>query len=310
MATEQGASWLHRLVGSVAALLVCGLLHPALAAQEEQRTFRFAPPDGTSYIETVSTLQVLDFGGGRTGATKSELQIERRIARSATGYSFTEAVTVGTSVSAHQEIDQAILAAVRGKLVTYSVDSSGHLLDVTGTEPLIEAIRKALPADAAALAAKAFTKEALLAAARAEWEVRVEDLIGRSAAPGSAWVVEDSYLLVNGDLVAYYTAMKVAGAETIAGHDCVRIEYRSGCDPDQFREFLGESYASATAGKHALPGDVMVSGSGSRLVDPMTLLCYGEELDRRFDSVIVTIPDRGEMPISLRQTKSYRYDYR
>jgi hypothetical protein len=310
MATEQGASWLHRLVGSLAALLVCGLLPPALAAQEEQRAFRFAPPDATSYIETVSTVQVLDFGAGRTSATRSELQLEGRIARIASGYALTETVTGGTSVSAHQEMDQAILAAMKGKLLTYTVDSSGHLLDVTGMEPLVEAIRKALPADVAELAAMAFAKDALLAAARAEWGARIEGLIGRSAAPGSAWLVDDSYLLPNGDLAAYYTAMKVVAVESVAGHDCVRIEYRSGCDPDQFRQFLGETYAAATAGKHALPGNVVVSGSGSRLVDPMTLLCYGEELDRRFDNVIVTIPDRGEIPISIRQTKSYRYSYR
>jgi hypothetical protein len=183
-------------------------------------------------------------------------------------------------------------------------------VDVTGTEPLIEAIRKALPADVAALAAKAFTKEALLAAARMEWGARVEGLIGRSAAPGSAWMVEDSYLLMNGDLVAYYTAVKVVGEENVAGHDCVRIEQRSSCDPEQFREFLGETYATAAAGKQALPGKVVVSGGGFRLVDPATLLCYGEELERRFDNVTITIPDRGETPISLRQTKTYRYDYR
>jgi len=310
MATEQGASWLHRLVGSVAALLVCGLLPPALAAQEEQRTFRFAPPDDTSYTETVSTSQVLDFGGGRTSATRSELQLEGRIARIASGYALTETVIGGTSESAHQEMDQVMLAAMKGKSLTYTVDSSGHLLDVTGMEPLVEAIRKALPADVAALAAKAFAKDALLAAARAEWGARIEGLIGRSAAPGSAWMVEDSYLLINGDLVDYYTAMKVVAAESVAGHDCVRIEYRSGCDPEHLKELLGESYASAAAGKQALSGDVVMSGGGSRLVDPMTLLCYGEELERRFDNVMVTIPDRGEIPISIRQTKSYRYDYR
>jgi hypothetical protein len=310
MATEQGASWVHRLVVSAAALLVCGLLPPALAAQEEQRTFRFAPPDATSYIETVSTVQMLDFGGGRTSATKSELQIERRVARSATSYSLTEAVVGGTSESAHQERDQAILAAVKGKPVTYIVDSSGHLVNVTGTEPLTEAIRKALPADVAALAAKAFTKEAMLAAARADWEARTEGLIGRSAAPGSAWMAADSYLLPNGDVVEHYTALKVAGTGTAGGREWVRVEYRLGRDPDEFRDFLGESYLSAAAGKQALAGSVTVSGGGYRLVDPATLLCYGEELERKFGNVTMSAPGVGEIVISLRQTKSYRYDYR
>jgi hypothetical protein len=310
MATEQGASWVHRLVVSAAALLACGLLPPALAAQEEQRTFRFAPPDATSYIETVSTVQVLDFGGGRTSATKSELEIERRVARTADGYTLTEMVTGGSSETSLQEVDQAVLAAMKGKPVTYIVEADGRLVDVTGTEAVLEAVRKALPPEIAAIAAKAFTKEAMLAAARADWGARTEGLIGRSAAPGSAWMVTDSYLLPNGDLVEHYTALKVAGTETAGGREWVRLEYRLGRDPDEFRDFLGESYVSAAAGKQALAGSVTVSGGGYRLVDPATLLCYGEELERKFGNVTMSAPGVGEIVISLRQTKSYRYDYR
>jgi hypothetical protein len=42
----------------------------------------------------------------------------------------------------------------------------------------------------------------------------------------------------------------------------------------------------------------------------MTLLCYGEELERRFDNVIMTMPGAGEMVITVRQKKSYGYSYR
>jgi hypothetical protein len=279
-------------------------------AQSKEPVFRFAPPDGTVYTETVATTQTVERADGRSSGTTSELEIEWRTARTATGCTRTETLTGGSSQSAHQEMDRKVLEAMKGKSVTHLVDADGRLVEVAGTEALVEAIRKALPANVAAAAAKAFTRESVLASARAEWQARVGNYLGRSATPGSAWLATDSYLLPNGELVEHYTAIKVVSAETAAGRQCVRVEYRLGRDPEDFAGFLGEGYSAAVAGKQALPGTVTVSGEGYRLLDPATLLCYGEEVSRAFGNVIMAVQGVGEMPITVRQKKSYRYEYR
>lgn len=299
---------LRGLLAVTAAVIALG--SGVSVAQDKQRVFQFAPPDGTVFTESIATAQTTEVADGRSGATTSELILERRVARTKTGYEVVETVTGGSSRSSHQELDRQMLAALKGKRLTYLVDVNGHLTDLIGTEEVLEELRRTAPADVAAMVANAFTKEKMLAAARAEWRTRVENYLGHSAATGSGWLARDSYLLPNGELVDYYTAVKVLGTETTGGRECVRVEYRLGRDPKAFEDFLGESYAAAVAGRQALASVVTVSGGGHRLLDPATLLCYGEELERTFGNLTMTMPEVGAMLITVRQTKTYRYDYR
>ncbi|HUU55631.1 MAG TPA: hypothetical protein VMY87_11995 [Armatimonadota bacterium] len=295
--------WLVCLAG----VLVVGI-GPAAAAQDSAPTFRFDPPDGTRYVESVDTTQVLDFGEGRTSARRSELRTEVAMEKEATGYRITSTLVSGGTTSALEEADNAALKALEGVPLTYSIDGEARIASVSGIRQATDKVRAALPATIAAIVSKALTEEAVLATAQADWDRRVLNFVGRPAGVGEVWVAREKFPVPSGEVVGFYSAMRVAKQEQVGGRDCVRVEYSYSRDPRALRDFLGDAGEAALAGRERFPGSSEVSGKGYRLLDPATLLCYGEELEREVKTTLTT-PEGESFPVTIRQTKSYRYEY-
>ena len=289
-------------------LAICAVAASAAAGEEASPVFRFEPPDGTSYVESVDTTQVLDFGEGRTSARQSELRTQVTVEKETAGYSINSTLVSGGTTSALEEADNAALKALEGVPLTYHIDGEARIASVSGIREATDKVRAALPANVAAIVSKALTEEAVLATSRADWDRRVLNFIGRPAGVGDAWVATEKFPLPSGEVVEFYSAMRVAESEQVGGRDCVRVEYRYSRDPRALRGALGDSADSLLSGKEPFADTSAVSGSGYRVVDPETLLCYGEELEREVNTTL-PLPDGESLDVTIHQTKAYRYQY-
>ncbi len=278
------------------------------AAKEGQAVFRFQPPDGTTYVESVDTTQVVDFGEGRTSARRSGLRTRITIQKEATGYTITSTLLSGQTTSALDEADNAALKALEGVPLTYHIDGEARIASVSGIKQATDKVRSALSADVAAIVSKALTDEAVLAAARADWDRRVLNFVGRPARPGDVWLAAEKFPLPSGEAVEFYSAMRVAKEEEAAGRECVRVESGYSRDARALSDFLGNGAERLLSDKATLPGPSQVSGGGYRVVDPATLLCYGEELELEVKTTLA-LPDGGTLPLAIHQTKTYTYEY-
>ena len=307
MVSGKGKPWFCR-VCLAGALAICAVAASAAAGEEASSVFRFDPPDGTRYVESVDTTQVLDFGEGRTSARQSELSTQVTVEKETTGYSVTSTLVSGGTSSALEEADNAALKALEGVPLTYHVDGEARIESVSGIKEATDKVRAALPSNVAAIVAKALTEEAVLATARADWDRRVLNFVGRPAGVGDAWLATEKFPLPSGEVVEFYSAMRVTKQEQAGGRDCVRVEYSYSRDPRTLRGALGDSADSLLDGKEPFADTSKVSGNGYRVVDPETLLCYGEKLEREVKTTL-PLPDGNGLPVTIHQTKTYRYEY-
>lgn len=264
------------------ALALLVLLLPLWAAQSaesaetaETVTFRFSPPDGISYVETVVLTRTLEAGAApsRTDLRKGQARV--RYDKTADGWTVT-----GTPISMSLETDgkpiqSPLLEALKGVVATYRLDSQGNLLSVHGYEGLLEKVSKGLPPEEAQALAKAFDPESILAREKAEWSSRIGNFIGKTFEIGSSWTTEAPLALPSGGEVQLRTHTTLERAACGEG-DCVRLR------------FLYDSDAPK------------VTGTGERVIDPSTMLIYSEVIER-------TLPVLDGLV--MRERKEQTYDY-
>ncbi len=299
---------LRRCVASPLGALLCLLAAAAVGAGENEGTFQFAPPDGTRYVETVDTTQVLDFGQGRTTSTRSQLSAQCSYRKLPDGYSVTSRMLAGQVEGPGQEGKQLMMEALKGVSLVYKIDATGRLVDVSGIEALETQLRETLPPEALALVGDVFSKENTMAMAQADWESHVLNYKGRSATPGSVWLATEHYPLPTGHMAEFHVAYKVTGEQTVDGRECARVEFRYASDPVELKGFVGSENESLLSGKAPSPGAGRVSGRGHRIVDPATLLPYGQKIERTIETTIA-VPSQGDMAVTIRQDKKYWYSY-
>jgi hypothetical protein len=277
-------------------------------AHENGATFRFDPPDGTRYVLTSSGTQVLDFGEGRATSTQSESNTLYSFHRLADGHSVTFGVPGGEAEGPGAAGKQLTTEPLKGASLTYKIDDAWRLVDVSGIEEIGRRARETLAPEALAMVGGVFSKETISATAQADWEREVLNYKDRSATPGSVWLATEHYPLPSGDMVEFHVALKVTGEQTVDGRNCVRVEFKYASDPVELRGFLGPEHESLLSGKKPFGGGARVSGRGHRIVDPATLLPYGQKVERVIETTI-EVPSRGHVPVTIRQDRTYWYSY-
>jgi hypothetical protein len=296
---------------AVAAMVVL-CLGPAFSATEGQTpTFTFNPPDGTAWVQTITTSQTIDFGAGHASTRETELRTQTVLKRTSRGYQLaTTCVFAKTrsSLRQPQDTEERLMDAIKGVTLTYEVDRSEGLVDVAGWETLLKRAKAALPPEAVAIVGKALEREALLAGERAEWDRSVTKFLGRRAAVGEVWLGVEDWLGPSAQMVKYYAANKVVGKAKVGGRECLRVDSQYHTDPERLREFLGDKAEDALSGAAPLGSQPTLEGTGRVIVDPATLLWYSASF-RRSVQTEVTVPGQGTIPVTIRQSKQYQYDY-
>lgn len=267
------------------ALALLVLLLPLRAAHSadiaETVTFRFSPPDGISYVETVVLTRTLEAGAApqQTDLQKGEARV--RYDKTADGWTVT-----GTPISMSMESDgkpiqSPVIDALQGVVAVYRLDPQGNLLSVQGYEGLAEKVSKGLSPEEAQALAKSLDPESVLAREKAEWKSRIGDYSGKTFEIGSSWTAEAPLALPSGGEVQLRTHTVLAERVKCGGdRDCVRLRFRYESD--------------------APPGTPKVTGTGERVIAPSTMLIYSEVVER-------IVPVRDGMV--LRERREQTFDY-
>lgn len=258
------------------ALALLVLLLPLRAAwPAETVTFRFSPPDGISYVETVVLTRTLEAGAAPSRTDLQKGQARVRYDKTADGWTVT-----GTPISMSMETDgksiqSPILEALKGVVAVYRLDPQGNLLSVQGYEGLAETVSKGLAPEEAQALAKAFDQESILAREKVEWSSRIGDFTGKTFEIGSSWTTEAPLALPSGGEVQLRTHTTLERA-TCGDGDCVRLQFRYESDAPK------------------------VSGTGERVIDPSTMLIHSEVIER-------ILPVRDGMVLRERREQSFDY---
>jgi hypothetical protein len=293
-----------------ATLLAVLLIAPAKAEQ-----FQFNPPDGTTFVVSVRTTKVTTLGalGKRTEDRETSERVQ--VTRTADGFSIAATALYGTINRDGEKIESPILKAPIGLTFTYEVDSRGQLKAIRGFDQLLARMKAALPPGALETMSPAITEEALVNRESAEWDGRITRFVGREVKIGDAWTSKDRFDLPTGGVVHFTTTTRIVGREPVEGRDCVRVKFSytgsAPAPPTPAVKPIGKSTAKKPRARKAVKpkppaASTSISGGGERLVDPATMLIYGESLSRTL-KMPVTVPGSGSVLATVVEKKQYRY---
>jgi hypothetical protein len=259
------------------------LLLPLAAWSAETVTFRFAPPDGTTFVQTLVTTKTLDAGaaGKRTDVQRSETRL--RFDKAGDGWTLTATPISMTMTRDGQAVQNPVLDALKDLVVTYRLDAQGNIVAIQGFGNVQEKLIKALPPEAAQAVAKLVTEEAMVAKEKAEWAGRISDFTGESFELGSSWTSEVPFALPTGEEILYYTRTEIAEKARCGDRDCVRIRFRYDTDASAIGAKVGESMSEVSKGVGGPEVQIKkttITGGGERLIDPATMLIHSETLER------------------------------
>lgn len=284
------------------------LLLPVLAwSDAESVTFRFAPPDGTTFVQTLVTTKTTEIGSQKqTDATRSKVRL--RFEKKPQGYILTGTPLSMTLERNGQAVENPLLDVLSQTVITYRIDPQGNLVAVQGYGEFQDRLFKTLPPQAVQALSKVVNEEAMVAREKAEWAGRIGDFSGNTLELGSSWTSASPFDLPSGEQIRFYTRTDVVGKERCGARDCVRIRFRYDTDASALgavaQKMVREVAAAAGAPRDSTEavkvGRMGLSGGGERLVDPATLLVHAETLER-------TITMEGGA--TVRETREYSFEF-
>jgi hypothetical protein len=300
------------LVSLPLALCLCWSILVACAAVKERVAFRFAPPNGTTCIETVQTTKVSKLSTGQTRTDAGRVKGKSVYSKTAGGYRLAQTALEVSATRDGSPMPDPISTALKGLTVTYDIDARGQLTAIHGLDKVVARVEKAVGPQAMQAMAGLLNEEALANKERSEWEGRIGAFVGKQAKIGDVWSGTDEFPLPNGETVTFYSATKLIGRVKVAGHDCVKLRISYNSDAAALAKLAGTTAAqiAAAVGRPELapvPTGMAVVGSGERVIDPATMLIYSETIDRT-----VTMPmqsPQGAVTATVREKRVYSFNY-
>jgi hypothetical protein len=292
-------------------VLSCMLAIPAFA--QETVTFKFNPPDGITYRETYSAERIKEYGTLKKQVDLTEGTVKVVITKTPQGYSLKAAPLLITMTRDGQPVPDSITKPMFDMKYNLRLDPDGRFIHVEGFEEFVENMKAGLPANTPAELLKSISVEALVNKEQAEYNGRVGDFIGREFKIGEHWQGESQFTLPDGNVIDYTTVFVLREMVPCGQTNCVKIEYQYDANPaglKKFMEGLVDGLDEMTEGKleEMDLGDIKLSGSGTRLIDPATMLIYSEEMNR-VTEMPMTLPNGATIAMKMTEAKKYGYKY-
>ncbi len=277
-------------------------------------TFRFAPPPGTRFIETLTTNTEKRFAGLGQQADHRVTRAAIAMRREGDGYALAE-----TTLSVVFERDGKRVPDPIGELMvklpfTYHFTRAGRITRIDGFAAVAARLKAQLPAEVAERLAPHLSEAALVAKETAEWNGRVGDFVGKSVAIGDSVRTQVPYTLPDGQAIQYAMVTRFAALVPGRAGRCVRIETRYDADAQALdRTLSGLSAGVAKAsGQDSIGMGVSgsaISGSATRVLDPATMLIERETSVRTI-RMTADVPGQGPVQVESREERVYTYEYR
>ncbi len=284
--------------------------------------FRFDPPDGTRYVETVRVSRTRSGGGPGVATDAIEWRRRIEISRTPEGYVVTATplsverqrdgapavAERGSDTARSSALDDPVLAAWAQESIHYDLDAEGRLLRVRGCEVIAGRLQEQLAPQVAGAVAETITPEALAAQEMAAWNERIGWLVGRSAAIGEPAIETAPLPLPDGGSAMYdVTIMPI---ETAASGVRVQVIYSAQAGPALAPAAEAVALVSdlLASGRSAVIKGAYLSGSVERVVDPAMLLPM-EETATRLITLPIEAPEGGRTTVTFDEQLRYTFEY-
>jgi len=305
--------------GLVLALVSCVDVRAAdrgpAAGEGETVTFRFRPPDGTQFVESLKTTRTRSIGdqGQQSDVMESDTATSIE-SRQGGGYLVTTTVTKMQAMRDGVAVNDPLSALLHGAAIKYQIDDSAQISGVDGFGALSEKLESVVPPKVAAALAPLLSEDALVAQATEEWNGRIGEFAGQTVMIGGRLTGKRPFKLPNGEEMEYEVSVSFPKREACGERSCVRVETFYDSDAAKFAEFSNKVVAKAAgeAGDSPTPGvqstAARLYGTSSRLIDPQTMLIYAETQERTI-ALSVNIPGQGTVPMKMTESREYTFDY-
>ncbi|MGE0269358.1 MAG: hypothetical protein AB7S78_12985 [Candidatus Omnitrophota bacterium] len=293
--------------------IIIFLLMTRTAAAQETVRFVFNPPDGISYRETYSAQRTKEFGSLKKQVDQTEGTVKVVIKKTEQGYSLKAVPLLITMTRDGQPVPDSITQPMFDMKYDLHLDPDGHFVYVNGFEEFVEKMKAGLPANTPAEILKSISVEAMVNKEKAEYNGRVGDFIGREITVGETWLSESQFTLPDGNTIEFTAIFILRDMVPCGQTRCARIEFQYDANPAGLTKFMDGMYGGikemADGALDAVDlGDVKLSGSGVRLIDPQTMLIYSEEMNRLFETPM-TLANGAKIPVTMTEVKQYGYKY-
>lgn len=294
------------------AALAAGLVvRPQPVGAAESVRFAFAPRDGTRAI-VVTKITRKKFFAGRSQFDRTTAYEERTFKKVAGRYQMIAVLKVVFCNRDGVEYLDPGLMALSKVPITFIINKSGRVTAIKGYDEVVAALRKNMTAETAKAVGNTLTKQALAQREIEQWNSRIGDFVGKTARVGEAWNGESESLLPSGQSVKYNTRVKFVGWERVARKRCLRIRYIYWSGASALGDLVDKKIAEIyrlleMKGPRPSAAGVQFRGAGERLIDPATMLIYGEAGLRVTRMQMRTGASKGEMTLIDRRDYKYRY---
>ena len=282
-------------------LLALCMLTPAWAANV---TFRFNPPDGLSFVDTVVSTQT------RTSSLSKEKQVrkdtvKRRITihKTATGYTINFTSLALSSELNGKKVGEVNQSQLKEMALVYVLDKNGKLLDARGLERMVSRMQNNLPPERKKTFDAKKVRADMLKQFQSDWQKQLSAFNGKTVAIGTSQARTDSVLLDPGVLVPVQVKLKFAALTRINGHDCVKIVETSQPDPRKLTTDLNAAIDHSPMAKNSKQDElpkvlsVQYATTRERVINPSVLLSYDEKMSTS-DVTVMQVPGKGKVTIT------------
>lgn len=275
-------------------------------------SFRYAPPDGT-FIETITMRREKIFEGMSSQVDRRESKANITIRHSDDGYLVTAKPLSMEMTRDGKAVRDPLSELLKDVVVTYRIGRDGHIEEIDGYGDLLEKVRESFPKPVAESLAPILNEQALTSREIAEWNGRIGDFAGSEFQVGESISAEVPFTLPNGVSIVYFMETSFPGWEPCPAGSCARVVVQYDSDATALQQKLMGTLAKLTAGAESKPAPPSVSGariegSGSRLIDPSTMLIYEESVSRTM-RVTMEVPGRGPVPVTVKEERTYSFSY-
>ncbi|WP_319586169.1 hypothetical protein [uncultured Desulfobulbus sp.] len=301
-------------------IFICIISTVGATAPKVQYKFQFNPPNGISYITTCKSTKVVDNGatGKQVDVSISKEQIQ--ITKTENGYLLVpktlsvEMTRNGGKLPAAQEASMQALAKIS---LPCSLDANGKLTSVNNTDELYQVIDAMLkdqnfstPDKLAEL--RESIKTGVVDNIASDWNNRIVGFTGKTVNAGDIWKsqqeIGSSFGNVNVTMKTYFGNPVIANK-----HNCLKIGFAYVGDKNSIKQLMTkimETISKTIPAGYPAPQviNATISGKGSRIIDPSTMLIYSDEVSRTM-TMTLRIAGMGDMPTTFSESKIYRYDY-
>ncbi len=288
------------------------LLLLALPGMAQTVTFRFAPPDGTQYVEYTQQSITQQTGAGKAATETTWLKTRVQFRKTAYGYLMT-CTPLWRKRVVNGALQQSPSDVVWAQLVlTYDLDPAGTARTVHGYDAVPALVKAKFPAAVATKLLAGLNTTKIVEQQVAEWNQRVSEFKGKTAQVGGGWTQQTSSPLPSGLTVPMTVHASFPAFATRDGVHCMRVTLAQQGDPATLTKAMNSALRAhlppAQASKLPTVTSLAVSGTGERLIDPATMLEHAYSATRT-TIMRLTPPTNGHLVVTTTEKRVTTYTY-